>query len=197
MESAADEDAVKIVKMTTNNLEYYMIGLPWWLRQKSVCLQCGRPEFDPWVGKIPWRRKWQPTPVLLLENPMDGGAWCRLLSMGSQIVRHDWATSLTLVDKEASVFERMDSSFERSSTVYKMLSSSMTCSKERILKRKSQSMQPTSWLSYFKKMPHPPNLQQQPPWSVRSYQHPGKAFHQQKYYDLLKTRVIASDLCFF
>ena len=24
-----------------------------------------RPGFDPWVGKIPWRRKWQPTPVLL------------------------------------------------------------------------------------------------------------------------------------
>jgi len=22
--------------------------------------------FDPWVGKIPWRRKWQPTPVFLL-----------------------------------------------------------------------------------------------------------------------------------
>ena len=30
-----------------------------------VCLQCRRPEFDPWVRKIPWRRKWQPTPVLL------------------------------------------------------------------------------------------------------------------------------------
>ena len=25
----------------------------------------GRPGFDPWFGKIPWRRKWQPTPVLL------------------------------------------------------------------------------------------------------------------------------------
>ena len=24
-----------------------------------------RPEFDPWVGKIPWRRKWQPTLVFL------------------------------------------------------------------------------------------------------------------------------------
>ena len=24
-----------------------------------------RPGFDPWVGKMPWRRKWQPTPVLL------------------------------------------------------------------------------------------------------------------------------------
>ena len=32
---------------------------------KSVCLQCGTPGFDPWVGKITWRRKWQPTPVLL------------------------------------------------------------------------------------------------------------------------------------
>ena len=32
---------------------------------KSVCLQCGRPGFDPWIGKVPWRRKWQPTPVFL------------------------------------------------------------------------------------------------------------------------------------
>ena len=32
---------------------------------QKVCLQCGRPGFDPWVRKIPWRRKWQPTPVLL------------------------------------------------------------------------------------------------------------------------------------
>ena len=29
-------------------------------------LQCRRPGFDSWVGKIPWRRKWQPTPVFLL-----------------------------------------------------------------------------------------------------------------------------------
>ena len=28
-------------------------------------LQRWRPGFDPWVGKIPWRRAWQPTPVLL------------------------------------------------------------------------------------------------------------------------------------
>ena len=27
--------------------------------------QCRRPGFDPWVGKIPWRRKWQPIPVFL------------------------------------------------------------------------------------------------------------------------------------
>jgi len=29
------------------------------------CLKCRRPGFDPWVGKIPWRRAWLPTPVFL------------------------------------------------------------------------------------------------------------------------------------
>ena len=38
---------------------------PLGLRRLSVCLHCRRPGFDPWVGKIPWRRKWHPTPVLL------------------------------------------------------------------------------------------------------------------------------------
>ena len=32
---------------------------------KRICLQFGRPGLNPWVGKIPWRRKWQPTPVFL------------------------------------------------------------------------------------------------------------------------------------
>ena len=32
---------------------------------QSVRLQCGRPGFDPWVRKIPCRRKWHPTPVFL------------------------------------------------------------------------------------------------------------------------------------
>ena len=50
-------------------------GLPWWLSGKKSTCQCRRREFDPWVGKIPWRRKWQPTPVSCLGNPMDRGAW--------------------------------------------------------------------------------------------------------------------------
>ena len=29
------------------------------------CRRCRRCRFDPWVGKIPWRRKWQPTPAFL------------------------------------------------------------------------------------------------------------------------------------
>ena len=45
------------------------------------------PEFDPWVGKIPWRREGLPTPV----------SWPREFhglysSWGSQRVRQDWVT---------------------------------------------------------------------------------------------------------
>ena len=30
---------------------------------------CRRPRFDPWVGKIPWRRAWQPAAVFLPGEP--------------------------------------------------------------------------------------------------------------------------------
>ena len=30
-----------------------------------IGLQCRRPGFDPWVGKIPWRKEWQPTAIFL------------------------------------------------------------------------------------------------------------------------------------
>ena len=35
------------------------------LSNKTVCLQCRRPGFCPWVEKISWRREWLPTPVSL------------------------------------------------------------------------------------------------------------------------------------
>ena len=48
--------------------DYYIWGFPSGASGKeSICQQrrSKRPEFDPWVGKIPWRRAWQPTPVFL------------------------------------------------------------------------------------------------------------------------------------
>ena len=36
---------------------------------KNLPAKAGDPGFDPWVGKVPWRRKWQPTPVFLPGNP--------------------------------------------------------------------------------------------------------------------------------
>ena len=32
---------------------------------KESASEAGRPGFDRWVQKIPWKRKWQSTPVLL------------------------------------------------------------------------------------------------------------------------------------
>ena len=36
-----------------------------WLSGKELACHCRRSKFDPWVGKISWRRAWQPTPVFL------------------------------------------------------------------------------------------------------------------------------------
>ena len=45
-----------------------MTGLLRWCSGKENACQCKRGKrcrFDPWVGKIPWRRKWQPAPGFL------------------------------------------------------------------------------------------------------------------------------------
>ena len=44
---------------------YAFSGLLWCLKWLGTCLQYRRPGFCPWIGKIPWKRKWQPTPVFL------------------------------------------------------------------------------------------------------------------------------------
>ena len=48
--------------------------------------------FDPWVGKIPWRRKWQSTPVLL-PGKSHGQRSLGGCSPWGRRVRHDWETS--------------------------------------------------------------------------------------------------------
>ena len=40
-------------------------GLPRWLSGKESSCQRRRCKFNPWVRKIPWRKKWQLTPVFL------------------------------------------------------------------------------------------------------------------------------------
>ena len=34
----------------------------------KICLQCRRLSFDPWVGKIPWRKEWLPSPGFLVRE---------------------------------------------------------------------------------------------------------------------------------
>ena len=54
------------------------LGLPGWLSGKEPtcqCKRCRRQEFDPWIGKIPWSRKWHPLQYSCLENSMGRGTW--------------------------------------------------------------------------------------------------------------------------
>ena len=49
----------------------------------------------PGSGRSPGEGNGKPLQYSCLENPMDGGAWCRIVSLGSQRVGHNWATSLS------------------------------------------------------------------------------------------------------
>ena len=49
------------------------LGLPWWLRWWRICPQCRKPEFDPWVRRISWRKACNPLHYSCLENPMGWG----------------------------------------------------------------------------------------------------------------------------
>ena len=65
----------------------FKVRLPRWLSGKESvcqCRRCRRYRLDPWVGKIPWRKEWLPTPVFLPEE-FHGQ---RSLEGWSQRVRH-------------------------------------------------------------------------------------------------------------
>ena len=53
------------LKRLSSSSSIHLRGLPQWLSGEESAYQGGDVEFDPWFGKIPWRRKWQPTLVFL------------------------------------------------------------------------------------------------------------------------------------
>ena len=71
---------------------YEFLGFPGGTSNKESACQCRRHKragFGPWVGEIPCRRAWQPTPVFLPERIPRTEEPGRLLSIGSQRVRRD------------------------------------------------------------------------------------------------------------
>ena len=59
-------------------LGYLLAGLPRWHSGKESacqCRSCRRCGFNPWVRKLPQKRKWQPTPIFL---PGNFHGWCSL-----------------------------------------------------------------------------------------------------------------------
>ena len=57
-----------------------------------------RHAFDPWVGKIPWRRAWKPTPLFL---PGESHGQRSLVSMGVAKSR-TWLSDYTFTFKGIS-----------------------------------------------------------------------------------------------
>ena len=71
------------------------------------------PKFDPWVGKIPWRRQWQPTLVFLPGECVWIPIWVKdwLLSVISKLDLQ--AANLNIADHLFSSRRRRDSSLLR------------------------------------------------------------------------------------
>ena len=49
-------------------------------------------QFNPWIGKIPWRREWQPTPLSLPGKSHGQRSLAGCSSQGCKRVRHDLGT---------------------------------------------------------------------------------------------------------
>ena len=69
-------------------------GLPRWLSGTESACQRRRCRFDPWVGKIPWRRKWLPT-LVFFSGEFHGRRSLAGCSTWLQGVRHDWTMEHT------------------------------------------------------------------------------------------------------
>ena len=93
---------IKNFKMVTTDLKLFLpgvlytstgdIGLPWWLSGKESTCQGRRHRIDPWVGKNLWRRKWQPTLVLLSGKFHGQGSLVGYSSWGLKRVINNLAT---------------------------------------------------------------------------------------------------------
>ena len=66
--------------------------LPWWLSGKESTCRAGDMGLIPGVGKIPWRRKWQPTPVFLPVKSHRQGSLMGYSPQGHKRAGHDLVT---------------------------------------------------------------------------------------------------------
>ena len=77
---------------------YFLVGLLKWLSGKESSCQCKslrRRRFNPWVRKIPWVKKRQPTSIFLPGKSHGQRSWAGLQSKVLQQVQQDWMTKHT------------------------------------------------------------------------------------------------------
>ena len=90
----------KPTKQILSSLFTCNLGFPGGACCKEPACQCRRRKrcgFNPWVGKIAWRRAWQPTLVLLpgeSQGQEPGGAMAhRVPKSWTQLITQTWATN--------------------------------------------------------------------------------------------------------
>ena len=80
--------------------------LPRWLNDKESvcqCKKCRRCRFNPWVRKIPWRRKWQTIPVFLSAKSQGQRSLVSYSPWDSNRVGHDLETKQHLLHRCGSL----------------------------------------------------------------------------------------------
>ena len=86
------EEPGGLLSMGSQRVRHNLVIEPRWDSGKESC-RCRRPkrlEFNPWVRKIPWSRKWQPTLVFLPRECHGQRSLAGYSPWGRQ-VGHDWA----------------------------------------------------------------------------------------------------------
>ena len=80
-------------------------GLLRWLSGEESACQCRRHGLNSWVKKIPWRRKWLPTPALLPGTSSD---WLSTLKYGCSHVHELWCQRGLGVNSESASYCRVN-----------------------------------------------------------------------------------------
>ena len=90
-----------------NLFSYHYWSLRASLLGQLVCLKWRKPGFDPWVGKILWRKQWQPTPVSLpgkshwQRSLVDCSPWGRRVGHDRATITHSLTGHLHFLLKHA------------------------------------------------------------------------------------------------
>ena len=92
------EHHAKSVPSVDVSVSFYFViksplRLPWWLSGEESTFQCRRCRFNPWLRQIPWRRKWQPTPVFLPGKSHGQRSLVVYSPWGCKRVKHNLATN--------------------------------------------------------------------------------------------------------
>ena len=89
-------------------------------KKKSAC-QYRRCSFNPWVRKIPWRRKWQPSPIFLPGKSHGQESLVGYSPWGGERNRHNLATKATTFHIQVRILEKHR--FNKENNIYFVLHS--------------------------------------------------------------------------